>query len=68
MRFCTVFAVVLVVGASCISLASAQAPFTIGNRTWSSQQAFIDSGARCGTADLDPIVQDLIEFLSLIHI
>jgi hypothetical protein len=63
MRFCRVFAVVLVVGAGCISLASAQAPFTIGNRTWSSQEAFIDSGARCGTADLDPIVQDLIEFI-----
>jgi len=30
-------------------------PFVIGDHSWESQQAFIDSGARCGTKPLDLI-------------
>src|SRR6185436_9377670 len=41
--------------------AFAQAPFTLEGRTWPSQQAFIDSGMRCGTPDPDPLVENLIE-------
>jgi len=63
MRFCTVLAVVFLASTICISTASAQVPFTIGDHTWPSQQAFIESGARCGTAELDPTVQDLIQYI-----
>ena len=33
--------------------AHAQVPFVLGNRSWTSQQAFIDSGARCATVTPD---------------
>lgn len=33
---------------------SAQSPFVLGGRAWTSQQAFIQSGARCATLTMDP--------------
>ncbi len=35
--------------------------FTFQGRTWSSKQAFIDSGARCSTKDLSKFERDLID-------
>ena len=35
-------------------VAIAQAPFVLGERAWTSQRAFVDSGARCGTKTPDP--------------
>jgi hypothetical protein len=40
------------------SVASAQ--FTIGGNSWTSQQAFVESGARCGTPTPDPAVAAFI--------
>ena len=34
--------------------AVAQAPFVVGPRSWASQQAFVESGARCATPTPDP--------------
>jgi len=62
MRRCVITGFVFVLTLSCIP-AFAQAPFTIGGRTWASQQDFIDAGRRCGTPDLDPTIDDLTEFI-----
>ncbi len=40
---------------------AADAPFTLGGRTWVSQKAFIDSGARCATRHVDDIEAAEIE-------
>jgi hypothetical protein len=37
-----------------------QGPFVIGGRSWTSQQAFIDSGARCATPTPDPTTAELV--------
>jgi hypothetical protein len=37
-----------------VQSSQAQAPFRIGDRAWTSQQAFLESGARCATATVDP--------------
>ncbi|MGA0706099.1 MAG: hypothetical protein ACO3P8_11120, partial [Steroidobacteraceae bacterium] len=36
-------------------------PFRVGNHTWESRQAFIDSGARCGTLPLQAAEQARVE-------
>jgi hypothetical protein len=36
-------------------------PFPFQGRTWVDQQAFIDSGARCATRDLDPDRKDQVD-------
>jgi hypothetical protein len=36
-------------------------PFVIGDHSWESQQAFIDSGARCGTKPLDALEAARVE-------
>jgi len=36
-------------------------PFVIGDHSWESRQAFIDSGARCGTRPLDLLEQARVE-------
>ncbi|MCI0402899.1 MAG: zinc metalloprotease [Acidobacteria bacterium] len=38
-----------------------EVPFTVGGRTWRSQKAFIESGARCGARHVDEIEADQIE-------
>jgi hypothetical protein len=53
----------MVVAMACIPAAFAQIPFELEGRTWSSQQDFINSGMRCGTPDVDPVVDDLLEFI-----
>jgi hypothetical protein len=59
----TVTALVFIIAITCIPAAFAQGPFTFGGRTWASQAQFINSGLRCGTADVDPVVDDLVEFI-----
>jgi hypothetical protein len=36
-------------------------PFVVGNHSWESQQAFIDSGARCGVKPLDALEAARVE-------
>lgn len=43
--------------------ASAQQPFVLGSRSWTSQQAFVDSGARCSTPTPDPTTAQIIAAL-----
>ena len=59
----------LLVGLSVSLAATAQGPdaegfsgpFRVGNHTWESRQAFIDSGARCGTLPLQAAEQARVE-------
>ena len=41
-------------------VALAQAPFVLGDRAWTSQRAFVDSGARCATPTPDPTTAEEI--------
>ncbi len=41
--------------------ADIELPFTVGGRTWRSQKAFIESGARCGARHVDEIEAGQIE-------
>ena len=43
------------------SQAEANRPFTLDGRTWASQQAFIESGLRCATRQVDDIEAEEIE-------
>jgi hypothetical protein len=43
-----------------VASAQGQGPFVIGNRSWTSQQAFLDSGARCATPTPDPTTAELV--------
>jgi hypothetical protein len=44
-----------------ITAVAAEQPFTLNGHTWTSQQAFIDSGARCGTRHVDEIEMSEID-------
>ena len=42
-------------------VAAEHRPFVVGDHAWESKQAFIDSGARCGTRPLDLLEQARVE-------
>lgn len=51
----------MVAGAEQGGVSDQHRPFVIGDHSWESQQAFIDSGARCGTLPHDLIEQARID-------
>jgi hypothetical protein len=54
-------AVATVSGAEPGGVSAEHRPFVVGNHSWESQQAFIDSGARCGTKPLELLEQARVE-------
>jgi hypothetical protein len=48
-------------GAAPGGVAAEHRPFVIGDHSWESQQAFVDSGARCGTRPLDLLEQSRVD-------
>ena len=54
-------AVAMVSGAEPGGVSADHRPFVVGDHRWESQQAFIDSGARCGTRPLDLLEQARVE-------
>lgn len=69
-------AVTMVAGAEPGGVSADHRPFVIGDHSWESEQAFIDSGARCGTRELTsdeavrveqrlgPIMRELAQYRS----
>jgi hypothetical protein len=51
----------MVSGAEPGGVSADRRPFVIGDHSWESRQAFIDSGARCGTRPLDLLEQARVE-------
>lgn len=54
-------AVAMVSGAESGGLSADHRPFVIGDHSWESEQAFFESGARCGTRPLDLLEQARVE-------
>jgi hypothetical protein len=63
-NFKTMVVTAVLVGVSGAAVAQEKAngrPFWVGERSWPSQQAFIDSGARCATKPLSEFERDQVE-------
>jgi hypothetical protein len=63
MRRSTIFAMTLVIVTIFCTTTFAQTPFFFAGQTWPNQEAFINSGLRCGTPAPDPLVDELLELI-----